>query len=86
MASYAFIAGLSHRAGSVSGVALALALDFAVVRRGWGGGAQDLENYMHYFVRCNAPEETREKFKLVRRSGSGAGGGRKRVRGGCREI
>lgn len=20
---------------------------------------------MHYFVRCNAPEETREKFKLV---------------------
>jgi len=27
---------------------------------------QDLENYLHYFVRCNAPEETREKFKLVR--------------------
>lgn len=26
---------------------------------------QELQNYVHYFVRCNAPEETREKFKLV---------------------
>lgn len=27
--------------------------------------SQELENYVHYFVRCNAPAETREKFKLV---------------------
>lgn len=37
---------------------------------------QDLENYMHYFVRCNAPEDTREKFKLVRRQEGGERVGR----------
>ncbi|CAM9807016.1 unnamed protein product, partial [Hapterophycus canaliculatus] len=26
---------------------------------------KDLENYVHYFVRCNAPSDTREKFKLA---------------------
>ncbi|CAM9839939.1 unnamed protein product [Ectocarpus sp. 13 AM-2016] len=26
---------------------------------------KDMENYVHYFVRCNAPEDTREKFKLA---------------------
>lgn len=31
---------------------------------------------MHYFVRCNAPEDTREKFKLVRRQEGGERVGR----------